>query len=65
MIGSLPRAQAAAAIDRVKLDILYAFPQALGLLYAEIRKPGFALPLDPPLLVPVGLTVPDEMQLHD
>ena len=65
MIGSLPRAQAAAAIDRVKLDILYTFPEALGLLDAEIRKSGFALPLDSPLLVPVGLTVSDEMQLHD
>lgn len=30
MIGSLPRAQAAAAIDRVKLDILYAFPRPLA-----------------------------------
>jgi hypothetical protein len=65
MIRSLPRAQAAAAIDCVKLNVLYAFTQNPGLLDAEISESGFTLPLNSPLLVPVGLTVSDEMQLHD
>ena len=62
---SLPSSHTAAAVERIERHGADAGTERFGLLDAQFGQYGIALSLRSALLVPVGLSMSDQMQFHD
>lgn len=61
----LSSSHTAAAVERIERHGADAGTERFGLLDAQFGQYGIALSLRSALLVPVGLSVSDQMQFHD